>query len=244
MENCCPSKQAVKDYFKRTAQRWDEMRKEFFDTELGLTIMRQAEIKLGDTVVDIGCGTGFLTSQAAKAVGRKGKVIGIDLSEEMLKKADENMINVGNKGKVEFKIGDAENIPLEDDIADAVIGNMILHHCPEPKSAIIEMTRILKTNGRLVLSDLEEHDEEWLKTEMADIWLGFRSLELKEWFREAHLEAIEVLRPRSKCCGVSLAGRRAAIGILIAKGVKRAITDSSRRERISSLKKALSIHHS
>lgn len=89
------------------------MRKEFFDAELGLMIVRQAEINIGDTVVDIGCGTGFLTSQAAKAVGRKGKVIGIDLSEEMLKEADQNMTKTGNKGKVEFKIGDAENIPLE-----------------------------------------------------------------------------------------------------------------------------------
>jgi len=221
MENCCPRKQIVKDYFKRTAQRWDEMRKEFFDTKLGLMIVRQAEIRLGDTVVDIGCGTGFLTSEAAEAVGRKGKVIGIDLSEEMLKKADENMTKKGYKGRVEFKIGDAENIPLEDEIADAVIGNMILHHCPEPKSAIREMARILKTNGRLVLSDLQEHSEEWLKTEMADIWLGFGSLEVKEWFREAHLKAIEVLPARSKCCGVSLAGRKAAIGIFIAKGVKR-----------------------
>jgi len=224
MENCCPRKQIVKDYFKRTAQRWDEMRKGFFDTDLGLMIVRQAKIKPGGTVVDIGCGTGFLTSLAAKAVGRKGKVIGIDLSEEMLKKADENMTKMGSKGKVEFKIGDAENIPLEEEIADAVIGNMILHHCPEPKSAIREMARILRTNGRLVLSDLEEHGEEWLKTEMADIWLGFRSIELEEWFREARLEAIEVLPARSKCCGVSLAGRSAAIGILIAKGVKKANT--------------------
>jgi len=222
MENCCQRKQIVKDYFKRTAQRWDEMRKEFFDTELGLKIVRQAKIKLGDTVVDVGCGTGFLTSQAAKAVGKKGKVIGIDLSEEMVKKADENMAKTGNRGKVEFKIGDAENIPLEDEIADAVIGNMILHHCPEPKSAIREMVRILKTDGRVVLSDLEEHEEEWLKTEMADIWLGFRPQKVKEWFRQAHLKAIEVLPARAKCCGVSIAGRRAAIGILIAKGVKKA----------------------
>jgi len=222
MENCCQKKQIVKDYFKRTAHRWDEMRKEFFDTELGLKIVGQAKIRLGDTVVDVGCGTGFLTSQAAKAVGRKGKVIGIDLSREMLKKANENMTKIGNRGKLEFKIGDAENIPLEDEIADAVIGNMILHHCPEPKSAIREMVRILKTDGCVVLSDLEEHDEEWLKTEMADIWLGFRPQKVKEWFRQAHLKAIEVLPARSKCCGVSIAGRRAAIGILIAKGVKKA----------------------
>lgn len=211
----------VKDYFKRTASRWDEMRREFFDTELGRMIVRRAEIKLGDIVVDVGCGTGFLTSQAAKAVGRRGKVIGIDLSEEMLEKAYENMTKTGNKGNVEFKIGDAENIPLEDEIADAVIGNMILHHCPEPKSAIREMARILKTNGRLVLSDLEEHGEEWLRTEMADIWLGFSALKVKKWLREAHLKAIEILPARSKCCGVSLAGRKAAIGIFIAKGVKR-----------------------
>jgi len=215
-----PRKQIVKDYFKRTAARWDEMRREFFDTKLGLMIVRQAGIKPGDTVVDVGCGTGFLTSQAAKAVGKKGRVIGIDLSEEMLKKAEENMTGMGNKGRVEFKMGDAENIPLEDEIAEAVIGNMILHHCPKPKSAIREMARILKTDGRLVLSDLEKHDEEWLKTEMADIWLGFRSAKVKEFFREARLKAIEVLPARSKCCGVSLAGHKAAIGIFIAKGVK------------------------
>jgi len=224
MGNCCPSKQGVKDYFKRTAPRWDEMRKEFFDAELGRTIVQKAEIKPGDTVVDVGCGTGFLTAQAAKAVGRKGKVIGIDLSKEMLKVANENMAKTGNKGKVEFKVGDAENIPLEDEIADAVMGNMILHHCPEPKAAVREMARILKTNRQLVLSDLEKHGEEWLKTEMADIWLGFRSLELEKWFREGHLKAIEVSSARSKCCGVSLAGRKAAIGILIARGVKKAKT--------------------
>ncbi len=224
MGNACPSKQAVRDYFKRTASRWDEMRKEFFDRELGRIIVRHAEIKLGDTVVDVGCGSGFLTSQAAKAVGRKGKVIGIDLSEEMLRKADENIAKTTYKGNVEFRLGDVESIPLEDETADAVIGNMILHHCPEPKAAVREMARILRTNRRLVLSDLEKHSEEWLRIEMADIWLGFRPIELEKWFREANLEAIEVLPARSKCCSVSLAGRKAAIGILIAKGVKKAKT--------------------
>jgi len=224
MGSCCSSKKAVKDYFKRTAPLWDEMRKEFFDAELAQMIVQQAEIKPGDTVVDIGCGSGFLTSQAANALGSKGKVIGIDLSEEMLKIAHENLSKAGNERKVEFKVGDAESIPLGDEIADAVIGNMILHHCPEPKAAVREMARVLKPNRRLVLSDLEEHDEEWLKKEMADIWLGFGPLELKEWFREAQLNAIEVFSARSKCCGVSLAGRKAAIGILIAKGVKKAKT--------------------
>lgn len=195
------------------------MRKEFFDDSLGEAVVQSARITRGSLVVDVGCGTGFLTEKAARAAGPKGRVVGVDISKEMLSKAGENLRKLELRN-VEFRIGDAQRIPLDDNSAGAVIGNMILHHCPDPETAVKEMTRIVKPNGRIAISDLEKHDEEWLMREMADIWLGFELDNVKTWFERAGLRDVGVELARTKCCGVSLGGRKAEIGIFIATGTK------------------------
>jgi len=196
------------------------MRREYYDEHLRDTIINRAEIKRGTIVLDVGVGTGFLALGAARAVGKTGKVIGVDLSEAMLNKAKENLSKRGLANRVEFRIGDAENVPLEDDSVDVVIGNMILHHCPDPQRAIREMTRVLKPGGKLVVSDLEEHHEAWLKAEMADLWLGFNLEKIHEMFIQANLKNVRVELARTKCCGVSIAGKKVAIGIFVVEGQK------------------------
>jgi ubiquinone/menaquinone biosynthesis C-methylase UbiE len=213
-------KKEVKSYFENTATKWDEMRREYYDEQLREIVINRAGIKKGAVVLDIGIGTGFLTLGAAKAVGKAGKVIGVDLSEAMLNKAKENLSKNGLIDRVEFRIGDAENIPLEDDSVDIAIGNMILHHCPDPQRAIMEMARVLRPGGKLVVSDLEEHHEKWLKTEMSDLWLGFNLKKIHKMFTQAKLKNVKVKLARTKCCGVSIAGKKAAIGIFIAEGSK------------------------
>ena len=79
-----------------------------------------------------------------------------------------------------FTLADGLALPLPDASLDAAFANMYLHHCPDPLAAIREMVRILRPGGRLVITDMDTHTNEWLKTEMADVWLGFEREQIRE----------------------------------------------------------------
>lgn len=214
-------KPKARKYFARVASRWDRMREDFFDETVADSILKASDVRPGNTVVDVGCGTGFLTRKAALQMQGKGRLVGVDLSPSMLEKAKDNLNRLALPTSVEFRVGDAEKIPLQDDFADAVVGNMILHHCPRPKRAISEMTRIAKDGGRIAVADLEKHNEQWLRQEMADRWLGFDLTKVKKWLEDADLDDVKVELARTKCCGISVRGRKAEIGIFVASGSKR-----------------------
>lgn len=213
-------KATARKYFATVANRWDKMREDFFDETIADSIVKASGIKPESTVVDVGCGTGFLTQHVAKLTQNSGKIVGVDLSPSMLQVARDRLAKLGLLESVEFRVGDAENLPLDDSFADAVVGNMVLHHCPRPKRAISEMTRVLREGGRLAIADLEKHNERWLQDEMADRWLGFELPKARKWLEDAGLEDVKVELARTKCCGVSLHGRKAEIGIFIASGSK------------------------
>ena len=213
-------KTRARKYFAAVANRWDKMREDFFDETVAESILKASNVKPGNTVVDVGCGTGFLTKRAALQIERNGSIVGVDLSPSMLETAKENLAKLGLLDNVELRTGDAENIPVQSEFADAVVGNMILHHCPRPKRAITEMTRILKEGGKIAIADLERHNERWLRTEMADRWLGFEMGKVQKWFEGAGLENVKVELARTKCCGMSLHGKKVEIGIFVASGMK------------------------
>ena len=214
-------KARARKYFAGVASRWDRMREDFFDETLADSVLKASDVRPGNTVVDVGCGTGFLTRQAAMQMQGKGRLVGVDLSSSMLEKAKHNLNRLALLTPVEFRIGDAEKIPVQDDFADAVVGNMILHHCPRPKRAISEMTRIAKDGGRIAVADLEKHNERWLREEMADRWLGFDLAKVKKWLEDAGLDDVKVELARTKCCGMSIHGRKVEIAIFVASGSKR-----------------------
>ena len=217
----CPKvKAGARRYFAAVASSWDRMREDFFDETVADSIVKASGVKPNSIVLDVGCGTGFLTQRFAELAQDTGKIVGVDLSPSMLKVAADNLARRGLRQSVEFRVGDAEDLPVEDGFADAVVGNMILHHCPRPKQAISEMARVLKQGGRLAVADLEKHDEMWLRKEMADRWLGFELARVKKWFEAVGLEDVRVELARTKCCGISLRGRKAEIGIFIASGTK------------------------
>jgi ubiquinone/menaquinone biosynthesis C-methylase UbiE len=112
-----------------------------------------AEIKKGDVVVDLGSGAGNDVFVARALVGDEGKVIGIDMTEEMLVKANRNNQKLGFTN-VEFKLGDIENMPLENEIANVVVSNCVLNLVPNKKKAFAEIFRILKSGGHFCVSDI------------------------------------------------------------------------------------------
>jgi arsenite methyltransferase len=158
-----------------------------------------AHIKEGDTVVDFGSGAGIDVFLAANIVKERGKVIGIDMTEEMLQKARDNAAKYGYKN-VEFRQGDIENkVPVEDNSVDLVTSNCVINLTSNKTNAFKQVNRILKPKvGRMIISDLVTDKEIAANSIDADNWCSCIDGALtKENYiksiREAGFKTIEIL---------------------------------------------------
>lgn len=153
---CCGNGNLAADIGREIGYSEHEIEKVPQDANLGLGCGNPtalASIRKGETVLDLGSGAGFDCFLAARQTGAQGKVIGVDFSPAMVEQARKNA-RKGHYNNVEFIVGEIENLPLDDSSVDVIISNCVINLSVEKRKVFNEAYRVLKDNGRIMISDI------------------------------------------------------------------------------------------
>ncbi|MDP4090778.1 MAG: arsenite methyltransferase [Bacillota bacterium] len=158
VKGCCSGSSCCGDVSKATfiydEESLSELPVEALEASLGCgNPLVFAELKEGEAVLDLGSGGGINVLMAAKHVGTSGRVYGLDMTDEMLKLANQNKLKMG-AANVDFLKGYIENIPLKDNLIDVIMSNCVINLSEDKEKALSEAYRVLKSGGRLAVSDI------------------------------------------------------------------------------------------
>jgi ArsR family transcriptional regulator len=173
------------EFFASAAGGWDRLRGELFGDEFFLW----AVLGLIDPTLivgDLGCGTGQLTEVVAPHVRR---VISVDGSDDMLAAARQRLTGTAN---VDIRQGELESLPIESGELDVAMLSLVLHYSPEPPRALLEVGRVVRTGGRVLVVDMLPHDREEYQQQMGHVWLGFSESQITRLLAGAGFENVRV----------------------------------------------------
>jgi ArsR family transcriptional regulator len=139
-------------------------------------------------VADLGCGEGYLTLESARWARR---VTAVDRSREVLERGRE-LAARRKLTNIAWKRGDIEDVPLPDRSVDLALLSQALHHAAEPARALAEAKRILRPGGRVLILDLRQHEEAWVRSKLGDTWLGFSEAALRSLLRDAGFARVKL----------------------------------------------------
>ncbi|MBK8101462.1 MAG: metalloregulator ArsR/SmtB family transcription factor [Planctomycetes bacterium] len=196
----------------RLADRWIEVGQEFTAGSLRAEILAQAWPCAGP-VADLGCGTGFLTSRLAQ---HGVPVIAIDHSERMLHAAQRTI----GEGRVEFRRGELDALPLQDGEVGAAFANLVWHHLPDHAAAAAEAFRVLRPGGIVVISDLQPHEHDWMREQMGDLRLGLRQDQVLAALARAGFTALHAEPALDHYCVQGPQGPRRQLPMFLVRGRK------------------------
>lgn len=186
LERCLAARvERSRRFYTDAASRWDRVRAGIEVADLHLHLLAGALPRALD-VVDAGTGTGALLPVLASAARR---LVGVDQSAEMLREAARRVSSMQLQRTLLVR-GDIAALPLADVCADAICSALALHHAARPSAVIHEFARVARAGGVVVVSDLVEHSEEWMRTELAHEWLGFPVDDVLSWFQDAGLRDV------------------------------------------------------
>jgi len=202
--SCCGGPALAEDISRKIGYSDEDMEAVPEGANLGLGCgnpVALATIEKGETVVDLGSGAGFDAFLAAPRVGESGRVIGVDMTPEMLEKARVNAEKAGYSN-VEFRLGEIEHLPVADESVDAIISNCVINLAPDKRAVFKDAYRVLKAGGRIMMSDLVLEREltqavrESAAALVACIAGAVSTEQYLEAIRDAGFESVEVVEKK------------------------------------------------
>jgi SAM-dependent methyltransferase len=196
------------------ADRWVEVGQEFRTGSLRSEACA-ALLPAGLTVADLGCGAGFLTSFLAQ----KGiRVLAVDHSQNMLDAARGRLKDALTDGRVEFRRGEMEQLPLADHEVDGAFANLVWHHVADMDRAALELARVIRPGGTAVITDLLPHDEDWMREAMGDYRLGLRPEDVMGALARAGFADLAIESVHDEYVVQSPRGEESALPLFLVRG--------------------------
>ena len=170
-------------YFNAVSNEWENLQTEVMPPSLYRERLVSMLPEFSGNILDAGCGTGQIIPYLLPKASR---ILGVDSSHKMIEAAK---THYGNNPDVEFIESSLENMPLPSASVDVVVCSMVLHHASNPAVTLKEFSRVLKKGGVLCIVDLDKHEQEYMRNNYADLWLGFDPAILCEWLDSAGFAA-------------------------------------------------------